>query len=56
MTCFSQNFILQVPLLQSYDADLAIGSVQSMAVVVNVMCIFKDEGGVDKLLYKEPLH
>lgn len=26
-------------------ANLAIGSVQSMAVVINVMCIFKDVGG-----------
>lgn len=26
-------------------ADIAIGSVQSMAVVVNVLCIFKDVGG-----------
>lgn len=27
-------------------ANLAIGSVQSMAVVINVMCIFKNVGGV----------
>lgn len=26
-------------------ATLAIGSEQSMAVVVNVMCVFKDVGG-----------
>lgn len=42
---FTSSYFTGLPCCFIRVANLAIGSVQSMAVVINVMCIFKDVGG-----------
>lgn len=51
---FKSSYFTWLPCYLISLANQAIGSVQSMAVVINVMCIFKDVarvGGSKLLLY-----
>lgn len=43
---FKSSYFTRFPCYLISLANRAIGSVQSMAVVINVMCIFKDVAGV----------
>lgn len=42
---FTSSYFTRLPCYLISLANLAIGSVQSMAIVINVMCLFKDVGG-----------
>lgn len=42
---FTSSYFTRLPCYLISLANLAIGSVQSMAIVINVMCLFNDVGG-----------
>lgn len=48
---FKSSYFTWLPCYLISLANRAIGSVQSMAVVINVMCIFKDVAGVEGQSY-----